>query len=221
MPKPPRTKSGATESRDAALRASNPGASEPADIRPQYEALGVDGFYAEHGATYRNPHEATVKKLLETVALDWTLNLESVLDLACGSGEVTLALRALGATVTGADPYTGAAYFDRTGNTAEALSFEDIAGGALEGRAYSLVVCSFALHLAPVSRLPLVAFRLAQVSPALLILTPHKRPEIKAEWGWTRQRETILERVRARLYRSQMDRSSLANQVVSDDAKIF
>jgi 2-polyprenyl-3-methyl-5-hydroxy-6-metoxy-1,4-benzoquinol methylase len=174
----------------------------PPDIRPQYDALGVDGFYAAHGATYRNPHEATVKKLLQTVALEWALDLSHVLDLACGSGEATLALRALGANVTGIDPYTGAAYCDRTGSTAEPLSFEDIAAGALEGRAYSLIVCSFALHLAMESRLPTLCWQLAQISPALLVLTPHKRPAIQAAWGWTLEAETTLERVRARLYRS-------------------
>jgi SAM-dependent methyltransferase len=174
----------------------------PADIRPQYEALGVDGFYREHGATYRNPHEAAIRGLLRHVVGLWSLELDAVLDLACGSGEATLALRDLGASVTGLDPFTGAAYRERTGQTAEPLSFDEIADGALEGRGYSLIVSSFALHLAPPSRLPGLAFQLARVSPALLILTPHKRPHLKPGWGWELTHEYAQERVRARLYRS-------------------
>jgi SAM-dependent methyltransferase len=181
----------------------------PSSIRPQYEELGVTGFYESQGATYRNPHEAIIKRLLERVVTQWRIELTDVLDLACGSGEVTLALRDLGARVSGADPFTGAAYLQRTGLEAEALSFDDICGGALEDRRYSLIVCSFALHLADPSRLPTLAHQLARVSASLLILTPHKRPALKAEWGWTLEEETTLERVRARLYRSTLHRSDV------------
>ena len=174
-------------------------------IRPKYDELGVTGFYAASGATYRNPHEAIIRRLLAQVALEWSCDLSNVLDLACGSGEVTLALRELGANVSGIDPFTGAAYLERTGLQAEPLSFDDICAGSLEGRRYSLIVCSFALHLADPSKLPVLAHQLARVSPALLILTPHKRPALKLEWGWEMAQETMLERVRARLYGSTVD----------------
>ncbi len=171
-------------------------------IRPQYEQLGAQAFYEQHGADYRNPHEAAIGAVLRAVMPQWRLKLTRVLDLACGSGEATLVLHALGAgPIDGVDPYTGAAYLARTGQAAAALSFEQIAEGALSGRSYSLVVCSFALHLLPVSRLPALLFRLAELAPHLLILTPHKRPEIKRAWGWELERELVLERVRARLYR--------------------
>ena len=174
----------------------------PSSIRPKYEELGVTGFYAASGATYRNPHEAIIRRLLHQVTLEWDCDLSNVLDLACGSGEVTLSLRELGAKVSGIDPFTGAAYFDRTGLVAETQSFDDVYAGALEGRRYSLIACSFALHLADVSKLPVLAHQLARVSPALLILTPHKRPALQPAWGWALQAETMLERVRARLYGS-------------------
>jgi hypothetical protein len=124
-----------------------------------------------------------------------------VLDLAAGSGEATLVLRELGAgEVDAVDPYTADAYAKRTGRAAEPLGFEDVAAGALSGRTYSLVVCSYALHLCEPSRLPAVAYQLSLVAPALLVLTPHKRPHVRAEWGWELVGEEVVERVRSRFY---------------------
>jgi SAM-dependent methyltransferase len=171
-------------------------------IRPQYEAHGVAGFYAQFGATYANPHEAQIKLLLEKLIPDWRLDLSSVLDLACGSGEVSSVILKHGGSVTGIDPFTFEAYQKRTGLEAERWTFEDIANGALEGRRFSLIVCSFALHLVEVSRLPTVAYQLAQIADTLLVLTPHKRPNLKQEWGWKLESETLEARVRARLYRT-------------------
>ena len=107
-------------------------------IRHQYERYGAQGYYEQFGAEYRNPHELAVRQTIHAAVAAWQLDLARVLDLACGSGEVTLALRELGATaIDGLDPYTGAAYQARTGQPADALSFEAIAGGALDGRRYS------------------------------------------------------------------------------------
>jgi SAM-dependent methyltransferase len=172
-------------------------------IRQQYEKHGARGYYERHGAEYRNPHEAAIAQLLHTVVPQWSLDLSHVLDLACGSGEATLILRELGAQrIDGVDPYTGEAYVARTGQEAETLDFVAIASGALRGRRYSLIVCSFAMHLAEASRLPLLAYELAELAPHLLILTPHKRPVLKPEWGWLLREEVVIERVRARLYES-------------------
>lgn len=176
---------------------------ESAGIRLQYEKHGARGYYERHGAEYRNPHEAAIAQVLHAVVPQWRFDLAHVLDLACGSGEATLVLRELGATqIDGVDPYTGVAYRARTGQVAEAYDFAAIAAGALRGRRYSLIVCSFALHLAEASRLPLLAYELAQCAPHLLIVTPHKRPTLKPEWGWQLRAETVIERVRARCYES-------------------
>ncbi len=171
-------------------------------IRPQYEALGVAGFYERFGATYSNPHEPQIKLLLEKLIPEWSLDLSSVLDLACGSGEVSSVILSHGGSVTGIDPFTFEAFQKRTDLEAERWTFEDIANGALEGRQFSLIVCSFALHLVEASRLPTVAFQLAQVADSLLILTPHKRPNLKQDWGWKLESEVLETRVRARLYRT-------------------
>lgn len=175
-----------------------PAAAEPDPVRPGYDELGIDGYYTARAEDYRNPHEAAIVTLLAELDVDG----RTVLDLACGSGEVTLALLDQGAAaVDGIDPYTAPAYLTRTGQLAEPLRFEDIAHGALAARRYDLVVCSFALHLIASSWLPRVCRALADVSPTLVILTPHKRPELRAGWGWfVPPDERQHDRVRLRQY---------------------
>ncbi|MCC6905320.1 MAG: class I SAM-dependent methyltransferase, partial [Anaerolineae bacterium] len=133
------------------------------------------------------------------------------LDLACGSGEATLALQALGFThITGCDPYTGEAYTRRTGRITAPCRFEQIAAQGLPGvLPYDLVVCSFALHLVAPSRLPALAYRLAEGATRLLVISPHKRPQIKPEWGWQVIGEFVHERVRTRFYHSAVQSGSL------------
>ena len=175
----------------------------PNAIRKEYERYGAERYYRRFGASYRNPHEVALRHALQAAVAAWQPDLSRVLDLACGSGEATLALRELGAqAVAGIDPYTQAAYQARTGQAAEALSFEAIAAGALDGRRYSLIVCSYALHLLAPSRLPRLAYQLSGVSGALWVLTPHKRPSLRPEWGWQLAGELVVERVRARYYQS-------------------
>jgi len=172
-------------------------------IRHQYETHGIDGFYRKEGSTYRNPHEPQIQRSLDIVVRELDLDLSHVLDLAAGSGEVTLALRRLGAiNIKGIDPFTHAAYERRTGVNATRETFEEIAGGALEGQSYSLIVCSFAMHLLEDSRLAGLAYQLSCIGDRLLILTPHKRPRLRDEWGWALEHERVVERVRLRLYRS-------------------
>lgn len=174
-------------------------------VRAGYETCGVDGFYEQYGSTYRNPHEASIREVIKEAVQRWPLDGTSVLDLACGSGEVTLALHDSGFThIEGIDPYTYAAYEQRTGQPAERYTFVEIAAGILHERRYSLIVCSFALHLVEESRLPVLSYQLSRISPALLILTPHKRPHIRH--GWLLTDEFVCERVRARFYLSLIER---------------
>jgi hypothetical protein len=174
-----------------------------ASVRGEYEKHGAENYYRRFGRDYRNPHEPIVRESLRSAKETWPLDLSYVLDLAAGSGEATLALVALGAgRVDAADPYTHEAYESRVGSPPERLGFDDVAAGALAGRRYSLVVCSFALHLCETSRLPAVAYQLSLVAPDLLVLTPHKRPVVRAEWGWALAGERCVERVRSRWYQS-------------------
>lgn len=171
-------------------------------IRSQYEEFGTIEFYKQHGARYRNPHEPHIHAALLEAHVRWQLPLHRVLDLCCGSGEVTEALQAFGAdAVVGCDPFTYEAYYERTKKIALRFSFADIAQGALHTQGqYSLIVCSYALHLVGKSWLPAICKRLGEQTNQLLILTPHKRPELKDEWGWKLEEEFVLEGVRARYY---------------------
>ncbi|KDN45426.1 hypothetical protein RSAG8_05013, partial [Rhizoctonia solani AG-8 WAC10335] len=80
---------------------------------------------------------------------------------------------------------------------------------------YDLVVCSFALHLltTPGSLYELLS-ALSYGARWLVVLEPHKKPEIKDGWGWTlwdmtawqetqgREGELVKERVHCRVYKS-------------------
>lgn len=174
-------------------------------IRHAYEKFGVNGYYTQYGAEYRNPHEDRLTQVVQQLVEKWHLKVtDRILDLACGSGEITLMLRQLGfQTINGIDPYTGDAYEKRVGHPIHAkYTFEQIADGCLENDEdhYDVIVCSFAAHLIAPSYLPLVMIQLRFVAKKLIILTPHKRPQISPDWGWTLQDEFVHERIRARLY---------------------
>ena len=173
-------------------------------LRKAYQKYGVKTYYQQFGDRYRNPHEATIVKIFETIHTTCQCDFSKVLDLACGSGEVTLALHALGYThIDGIEPYTHNAYFERTGKQAEQYCFEDIETGILSNRVYTTIICSFALHLAVPSRLPTLLYQLSSIAPSLLVLTPHKKPQIRSEWGWVLLKEWLIERVRVRFYQSE------------------
>lgn len=186
-------------------RPAPPVAARPTAIRQAYvdHPEGAAGYYAERGADYRNPHEAGVREVVQGFAPRFPEG--RILDLACGSGEVTLALRDIGIAadrIDGADPHTGAAYLARTGQPALPWSFDDLAPGL--PRTYGTVVCSFALHLCERSRLPAVVVALAQAAETLLVVSPHKRPVLGSDWGFVLVEEQYaqLHRVRSRWYRS-------------------
>ena len=176
-------------------------------IRHAYEKYGVKDYYRLHGSDYRNPHEDRIAIVIRRLVEIWNLKpTERILDLACGSGEITLILRQLGfQSINGIDPYTSAAYEKRTGNSIHAKwTFEQIANGCLENEReiYDIIICSFAAHLIEPSYLPLVMIQLCYVAKKLIILTPHKRPQLLPEWGWILKDEFVHERIHARLYSS-------------------
>jgi len=109
----------------------------PTPLRHQYEAHGAQGYYEEYGADYRNPHEGAIRAILREAFADrsWGLRVTRLLDLACGSGEASIALRDLGCPIEridACDPYTQAAYARRVGRPAEAHGVRR--GGGARGR---------------------------------------------------------------------------------------
>lgn len=167
-------------------------------IRAAYAAQGVIPYYETHGATYRNPHEKIIHECLDKVITDWKVPLKNVLDLACGSGEVTTHIKAK--KVTGVDPFTQEAYYTRTGQIALPHYFEDIANGILQDHYFDVIICSFALHLTEESRLPGICYALKQISPRLIIISPNKKPIINH--GWALLDEFVIKRVHTRFYLS-------------------
>lgn len=170
-------------------------------IRENYQTLGVQSYYSKLGSTYRNPHEAAVKAALNASIVKWHPSLFSVLDLACGSGEITANLPRA-ANVIGIDPYTSDAYYFRTGNTALKYTFDEIANGRIIAHNYTLTVCSYAMHLVEPSKLHNLLVALAQITDNMLILSPNKKPIITPGHGFDLIGELYLERVRARYFKS-------------------
>ncbi|KAM0787798.1 hypothetical protein ACM66B_003852 [Microbotryomycetes sp. NB124-2] len=152
--------------------------------------------------------------------------------------------------IVAADPYTAPAYQQRTGLECLPLSFADVAAGKLptpqgipfedsaedanhsgEGstrgdNVFDLVVVSFALHLIESSsELWALLTMLASRARWLVVVAPHKKPDVKDSWGWTRWDpsdrwkaaegrgnvggqegdgfEIVLDRVRLRVWRSE------------------
>jgi len=108
----------------------------PSPVRPGYDSLGTEGYYAAHAADYANPHEPIVRRLVESWVKRHSPATDArILDLACGSGEISSVFLSHGFEhVVGVDPYTGPAYLSRTGREALKEDFVSISRGALDSR---------------------------------------------------------------------------------------
>lgn len=175
-------------------------------VRLGYEELGVEGYYKLHSDDYSNPHFSDIKYLLEQEFKDDSLYNLSILDLCCGSGEVTKILmgRQCGERndlkIEGVDPYTKVAYRKQTGQECLDYDFKDIVNGKLSDKYYNIIICSFAMHLCELSMLDTLLYQLHLICDKLIILTPHKRPEIKV-W-FILEKEEKYNKVRLRVYSS-------------------
>ncbi len=146
-------------------------------IRNRYSEMGVAAYYDQHGCNYQNPHFDAIHTLLlqNRHRIDYT----QALDFCCGSGEVSQVLASMGYPLpTATDPYTGEAYQRRIGRTCLDLSFYDVICGKLQGQ-FSSVICSFAMHLCPPGQLFPLVFQLFECTKQIVVLTPHKRPELE------------------------------------------
>lgn len=145
-------------------------------IRNQYSKLGTTGYYQAFGKEYKNPHFQEIRALLLQNA--HRIDYSRVLDFCCGSGEVSLVLHEVGYPLPlASDPYTTEAYRSNFNQDCLPLSFEEVIRGHLKGQ-FSAIICSFAMHLCPKKQLFPLSYQLFQCSPQLVIITPHKRPEL-------------------------------------------
>lgn len=77
--------------------------------------------------------------------------------------------------------------------------------GMVSERRWSVVLCSFAMHLCERQYLPTLCMMLACSADTLIILTPHKRPELDPAWGWHAVSETRDKYWRIRLRWGQLN----------------
>ncbi len=146
-------------------------------IRNQYQKMGVEQFYQEKGSDYSNPHFLYIKELL--LNNKGRINYNRTLDLCAGAGEVTQVLQELNFNATeGCDPFTQEAFEKNTRKKCLSFSFDDIIKNGLDKK-YTSIICSFAMHLCEKGKLfPLVS-KLFSSTKELIIITPHKRPELE------------------------------------------
>ncbi|MCC6413135.1 MAG: class I SAM-dependent methyltransferase [Saprospiraceae bacterium] len=151
-------------------------------IRLLYEEHGAEGYYQNLGDSYENPHFPEIEILLRNNL--HRIDTTRILDFAAGGGEVTRVLMDDGIqNVTGADPFTGALYKKNTGLDCEPWSFSDVVREGLPFT-FSTVISSFALHLCPASSLFPLCWNLLDAAPLLVVITPHKRPELEIFGGF-------------------------------------
>jgi ubiquinone/menaquinone biosynthesis C-methylase UbiE len=84
-----------------------------------YSQVGVDNYYEKTGHNYANPHKYDIERLIKKKLANnnpYIKKDDKILDLACGSGEVTMPLKQLGYTsIEGIDPYTSEKFTEVTG----------------------------------------------------------------------------------------------------------
>jgi SAM-dependent methyltransferase len=146
-------------------------------IRLKYETYGVDEYYKNHHKSYSNPHMIQIKDLL--IKNKVIIKNNKILDLCCGTGEVTRTLLDLGyKNIKGCDPYTNEIYKTKTNQECYKYNFVDLINYKLEEE-FDCVICSFGMHLCSEKNMtPLInALKYIKVKH-VIIITPHKRPNL-------------------------------------------
>ena len=150
-------------------------------IRTEYAEKGVEAYYQKNADAYENPHFPYIEQLLEQNKE--RIDYARVLDLACGGGEVALILRGLGFENTvGCDPFTKRLFVKNTGLPCFNYSFEDIVKGRLAAKVnapFSAIISSFALHLCDEKMLYSLINQLFRLTKNVVVITPHKRPQLE------------------------------------------
>jgi hypothetical protein len=148
-------------------------------IRQRYEEEGSEGYYKNNALAYQNPHEPQVRELIlrNIGKIDYT----RALDLCAGGGEVSKIWHELGHNdFLACDAYTYELYEQNLQRSCYQYSFDNFLRNKFSfPHTFSTIVCSFALHLCPEDWLFNVTENLFAYSPEIVIITPHKRPELE------------------------------------------
>jgi len=147
-------------------------------VRGNYSKYGVDRYYQEFGYEYINPHFNYIKILINKLIIENIVDLTKVLDLSSGNGEVTDILTNNGVNnIEACDPYLCDNYRNNFNYRCFDCSFDDIFNGKLNDK-YSVIFCSYALHLSDNSKLPNILWNLSLITDHLVILSPNNKPVI-------------------------------------------
>ncbi len=148
-------------------------------IRLKYENEGVEGFYSKHADEYQNPHFEYIRQLI--IQNEHHLDYTKGLDFCAGNGEVSQVWQELGyKDFVGSDCFTYNNYEKNFNIPCLKYSFEDIIKGNFEfSHKFSVIICSFAMHLCPEKWLYSLTYNLLEYSQKLVIITPHKRPQLE------------------------------------------
>lgn len=175
-------------------------------VRQGYEELGIEGYYIKHSNNYSNPHIKNIEHLINQYTSMYSIGTK-ILDMCCGSGEVTKILTEQYENkgdskfeIGGMDPFTYNQYETNTGNRCIRASFKDIATGALDNKQYNTIFCSYALHLCELSMLHTVLYKLSLICSKLIIITPHKRPDLHDNIYFKQECEIEYNRTKLRAY---------------------
>lgn len=170
---------------------------ENKSIRNLYKEQGVELFYKNNSTTYHNPHEKIIHEHIKHFFKYINKN-DKILDLCCGSGEVSRFLLQHGFNnIVGCDPFTHENYKLKTNLNCLTHDFKYLSNNKLNTE-FDLIICSFALHLCDKSLLPNLLFNLSLITKKLIIISPNKKPDINVYFYLNE--EFYLNKVRGKFY---------------------
>ena len=152
---------------------------------------GVSGFY-ENCESYTNPHSSKFKFILKKL-FSWfpsdlmnliTLEQQPILDLACGTGQITEILMTDYHLehILGLDPYLYQQYLFNTNKHVYPNSFDDLIMKRITLPSLSLIICSYGLHLC--DQIDELLEILKDSTRYLCVISPHGLPYISESSGW-------------------------------------
>ena len=157
-----------------------------------YQEQGVENYYKNHGNDYSNPHFTNIAYIFPKVLKAIVIGKQaSILDLACGSGEITRLLIDHGYSaerIVGMDPYTKQSYESNTPCKCIGKSFSNLVAGDLSEERYDVVVCSYAVHLIEPESLFGFMLEMSTITSQFVVLTHMRKFEVK-HYMWRTEQE--------------------------------